>query len=107
MTGTMSIHMISILLTAACFHASYRRTLDDQIWTEDTHCGNSNTGLCGSVCRTEAGEDDGCCAAHRSEEGLYHVSASDLVHVHGRLGNVRLGIHHRRRLEGFEDGFGD
>jgi hypothetical protein len=36
-----------------------RRTLDDQVRAEDTHGGNTNTGLGGAVGGTEAREDDG------------------------------------------------
>ena len=46
------------------------RTLDDQVRPEDTHGGNTNTGLCGTVGGTEAGEDDGGHASHRSKERL-------------------------------------
>lgn len=45
-------------------------TLNDQVWAENTHGGNSNTGLCGSVCSAKAGEDDGGSASHRTEERL-------------------------------------
>jgi hypothetical protein len=49
---------------------SWRRTLDDQVRAEDTHGGNTNTGLGSAVGGTEARKDDGGCAAHRAEEGL-------------------------------------
>lgn len=45
-------------------------TLHDEIRSENTHCSNANAGLGGSVGSTEAGEDDGCGAAHGAEEGL-------------------------------------
>jgi len=45
-------------------------TLDNQIWSEDTHGRDTNTRFCGSVGGTEAGEDDGGGAAHGTEEGL-------------------------------------
>lgn len=45
-------------------------TLDDQIWSEDTHGRDTNTRLCGTVSGTEAGEDDGGSAAHGTKEGL-------------------------------------
>lgn len=47
-----------------------RRTLDDQVRPEDTHGRDTDTSLCGTVGGTEAGEDDGGRAAHRSEERL-------------------------------------
>lgn len=47
-----------------------KRTLDDEIRPEDTHGSDTNTGLGGSVGGAEAGEDDGCGAAHGAEEGL-------------------------------------
>jgi len=54
-------------------------TLDNQIWSKDTHGGDTNTGLGGTVGSTEAGEDNGGGATHRTEEWLkacqflYHV----------------------------------
>lgn len=36
-----------------------KRTLDDQVGPENTHGGDTNTGLGGTVGGTEAGEDDG------------------------------------------------
>ena len=36
-----------------------RRTLDKQIRAENTHSGNTNTGLGSAVGGTEAGKDDG------------------------------------------------
>jgi len=53
-----------------------KRTLDDQVGPENTHGTDTNTGLGGTVCGTEAGEDDGAHATHRSEERLlWQVSA--------------------------------
>lgn len=46
------------------------RTLDDQVRPEDTHGGDTDAGLCGTVGGAEAREDDGGHAAHRSEERL-------------------------------------
>ena len=34
-------------------------TLDNQVRAQDTHGRNTDTGLCGTVSSTEAGEDDG------------------------------------------------
>lgn len=51
------------------------RTLHDQVGPENTHGGDTDTSLCGSICGTEAGEDDGAGAAHGTEEGLYPLSA--------------------------------
>ncbi len=53
------------------------RTLDDQVRPENTHGGDAYTGLGGTVCGTEAGEDDGGHAAHRSKERLSGVLAGD------------------------------
>jgi len=47
------------------------RTLDDQVRPEDTHGGDADTRLGSAIRGAEAGEDNGCCAAHRSEEGLH------------------------------------
>ena len=47
-----------------------RRTLDDQVGPEHTHGRDTDTSLSGTVGSTEAGEDDGGSAAHRSEERL-------------------------------------
>lgn len=46
------------------------RTLDDQVRAEDTHSRDTDTGLCGTVGGTQAGEDNGDGATHGSEEGL-------------------------------------
>lgn len=45
-------------------------TLDDKVRSKDTHGGDTNTRLGGSIGGTKAGEDDGGCAAHGTEEGL-------------------------------------
>jgi hypothetical protein len=54
------------------------RTLNNQVWPKNTHGGDTNTRLCSSICGTEAGEDDGGRAAHRSEEGLDEASTRAL-----------------------------
>lgn len=46
------------------------RTLDDEIRAQDTHGGDADTRLGRAVRGAEAGEDNGCCAAHGTEEGL-------------------------------------
>lgn len=57
------------------------RTLDDQVGPEDTHSRDTNTGLSGTVGGTEAGEDDGGRAAHRSKERLlWYVSKAFQFH---------------------------
>lgn len=58
-------------LSTQCIRES-QRTLDNQIRTEDTHGGDTDTCLGGSVGGTETCKDDGRCAAHRTEEGLSH-----------------------------------
>jgi hypothetical protein len=75
MTGTMSAEALSELFSQQSSLGNH--TLDDQIRPEDTHGADTDTGLGGTVRGTEAGEDDGCGAAHGTEEGLVtrHVSA--------------------------------
>jgi hypothetical protein len=46
------------------------RTLDDEVRSEDTHSGDTNTRLGSAVRRAEAGEHNGCCATHGTEERL-------------------------------------
>lgn len=46
------------------------RTLDDEIRAKDTHGGDSDTRLGGTVRSAKAGEDNGAGAAHDTEEGL-------------------------------------
>ena len=46
------------------------RTLDDQVRSENTHGGNTDTRLGSTVGGTQAGEDDSGCATHRTEERL-------------------------------------
>lgn len=46
------------------------RTLDNQIWSKNTHSANPDTRLGGSVCSAEAGEDNGRRATHRTKEWL-------------------------------------
>jgi hypothetical protein len=55
------------------------RTLDNQVRAEDTHGGNTNTGLGSAVGGTETREDDGGRAAHRAEEGLRNISIWPLI----------------------------
>lgn len=65
------------LQTAA---ALKERTLDDEIWSEDTHSRDTNASFSGTVRSTEACEHDSTRAAHRSEERLFRVvSTSPLV----------------------------
>jgi hypothetical protein len=47
-----------------------KRTLDDQIRAQYTHCADTDTGFGGTVGSAETCEDDGRCAAHRTKEGL-------------------------------------
>jgi hypothetical protein len=46
------------------------RTLNDEIRSQDTHSGDTNTRFRRPVCGTETGEDDRRSAAHCTEEGL-------------------------------------
>lgn len=46
------------------------RTLHDQVRAEDTHSGDADTRLGGTIGGTQTGEDDGDGAAHGTEEGL-------------------------------------
>lgn len=50
-------------------------TLHDEIGSQDTHGGDADAGLCGTVSSTHAGEDDGRGAAHGTKEGLDLVSS--------------------------------
>lgn len=52
-----------------------RHTLHDKIGSENTHGGDTNTGLGGTVGGAHAGEDDGGGAAHGAEEGLSSMLA--------------------------------
>jgi hypothetical protein len=67
-----------------------KRTLDDQIRAQYTHCANTDTGFGGTVGSAETCEDDGRCAAHRTKEGLLwslatvHVSQNFMMRVGGR-----------------------
>lgn len=45
-------------------------TLDDQIRAENTHSGDTNTRLGGTVGGAQASEDDGTGATHGAKEGL-------------------------------------
>jgi hypothetical protein len=53
-------------------HNDGNNVLDDQVGPEHTHGRDTNTSLSGTVGSTEAGEDDGGSAAHRSEERGIH-----------------------------------
>ena len=55
------------------------RTLDDEIRSQDTHCGDTDTCFRGTVGSTEACEYDGARAAHRSEERLSHIISVKLI----------------------------
>lgn len=54
------------------------RTLHDKIRAENTHGGNADTRLGGTVRGTQAGEDNGTGAAHGTEERLLRKSATGL-----------------------------
>jgi hypothetical protein len=56
-----------------------RRTLDDQVGPEHTHGRDTDTSLSGTVGSTEAGEDDGGSATHRSEERLLWLVSKFLL----------------------------
>lgn len=47
-----------------------RPTLHDEIRSENTHGGDTNTRLGSAIRGTQAGEDDGAGAAHGTKEGL-------------------------------------
>ena len=60
-----------------------KRTLDDQVGPEHTHGRDTDTSLSGTVGSTEAGEDDGGSATHRSEERLlWYVSKCHCAFAH-------------------------
>lgn len=50
-------------------HNDGNNVLDDQVGAEDTHSGDTNTRLGGTVRGTETGEDNSAGAAHGTEEG--------------------------------------
>lgn len=50
-------------------HNDGNNVLDDQVGAEDTHGGDTDTRLGGTVRGTKAGEDNGAGAAHGTEEG--------------------------------------
>jgi hypothetical protein len=72
--------LVALLTTQLCISSQAslcgdEHTLDDQVGPEHTHGRDTNTSLSGTVGSTEAGEDDGGSAAHRSEKRLlWHVS---------------------------------
>lgn len=68
MTGTMSKH--GLVFDENRLRGWTRRTLDDQIGTENTHGGDTNARLGGTIGGTEASEDNGTGAAHSTKEGL-------------------------------------
>ena len=45
-------------------------TLHNKVRAKHTHGGDADTRLGGTIGGTQAGEDDGAGAAHRTEEGL-------------------------------------
>lgn len=50
-------------------HNDGHDVLDDEVGPEDTHGGNADTRLGSAVGGTQAGEDNGCGAAHGTKEG--------------------------------------
>lgn len=84
-----------------------RHTLDDQVGSQNTHGGDTNARLCGSIRRTKAGEDNGGRAAHGTKEGLFKQCVSqslyllkmrELSSVAGWKGVVLVVRHHRNRV---------
>jgi len=67
MTGTMS----NVLLVLQPNLEFISHTLDDQIWSKNTHCANTDTRLCGSICGTEACENNSGGTSHSTEEWLF------------------------------------
>ena len=65
----------SILARERLLGMGVRHTLHDKIGSENTHGGDTNTGLGGTVGGAQAGEDDGGGAAHGAEEGLSSMLA--------------------------------
>jgi len=63
-------------------HNDGNDVLDDQVRPEDTHGRDANTRLGSAVGSTEAGEDDGGGAAHRTEEG--GVNGTEIARHCGR-----------------------
>ena len=76
-----------------------RRTLDNQIWSKDTHSRDTDTRLCGAVSGAEAGEDDSGCATHGTEEGLdnnmsVRCSRARYMRFDGRIGILASSFSH-------------
>ena len=60
-------------------------TLDNEVGSEDTHGGDTDAGLGGSVGGAQTGEDDGSGAAHSTEERLYCISVAVPVAAEGLM----------------------
>ncbi len=56
-------------------------TLDDKIRSKNTHSRDTDSRLCGSIRGAKAGEDNGRCAAHGTEEGLSSSSSVLILHL--------------------------
>lgn len=65
------------------------RTLHDKVRAEDTHGGDTNTRLGGTVRSTQAGEDNGTGATHGAEKGLLVMLAGLIIDSHDCEGLVR------------------
>ena len=73
-----------------------QRTLDDEVRSEDTHGRDTDTGLGSTIRGAEAGEDDGRCATHGTEEGLDDVSIDDVAKLVSRASSLSLSGFNRR-----------
>lgn len=69
MTGIMSANH-QYLCVIQMNVLQWGHTLDNQVGSQDTHGGNADSRLRGTVGGAEAGENDGRRAAHSTEERL-------------------------------------
>lgn len=66
----MSVLLLAFPAASDANRIGKLRTLDDKVRAENTHGGNTNTRLGGTVRGTQAGEDNGTGATHGAKEGL-------------------------------------
>ncbi len=91
---------VPLLLRRNCEH-----TLDDKIRPENTHGGDTNTGLGCAVRSTEAGEDDGSGAPHGTKEGLLScmsVYREGWIRIRDRIDASDRGRHLGQQADSFK-----
>lgn len=77
----MSVLLLAFPTASDANRIGKLRTLDDEVRAENTHGGNTNTRLGGTVRGTQAGEDNSTGATHGAKEGLQYM----LVHFSDAL----------------------